>query len=194
MYSQNQEEIYIVNYFGSKKGNFLDIGAWHPFEFSNTRRLYEYGWSGIYVEPSPICYKNFVKEYQLESKIKLLNCAITPNISGKINFYEANGDALSTCNIEHKNNWEKNGVPFNLIEVDALSTKDLECQIQSQINFLSLDVESNNINIFNALSDTFLLSLDMLCIEHDNQFQTIINRMKGFKIIHQNGENIILAK
>jgi FkbM family methyltransferase len=194
MYSQNQEESYIVNYFGSKKGNFLDIGGWHPYEFNNTRKLYELGWSGIYVEPSPICFRNFETEYVNEKRIELLNCAITSNVSGKIDFYEANGDALSTSNLQHKERWEKNGVPYKLIQVEALSTKDLENKLKQKINFLSLDVESTNLEIFNSLSNEFLFNLDMLCVEHDNQFNTIINRMVGFRIIYQNGENLILAK
>jgi len=194
MYSQNQEESYIVNYFGSKKGKFLDIGAWHPFEFSNTRKLYELGWSGIYVEPSPICFRSFETEYINEKRIELLNCAITPDISGKIQFYESNGDAVSTSNLDHKEKWEKNGVPYKLLEVDALSTKDLESKIKEKINFLSLDVEATNIIIFNSFSDDFLLNLDVVCVEHDNQIDAIVNRMVGFKVIYFNGENVILAK
>lgn len=194
MYSQNQEESYILNYFGSKKGVFLDIGAWHPYEFSNTRKLYEVGWSGIYIEPSPICFQSFIKEYKNENRIELMNCAITPTVSGKINFYESNGDAVSTSNLEHKEKWEKNGVPYKLLKVEALSTKDLEVKLKEKVNFLSLDVEATNISIFNSFSDEFLLGLDMLCIEHDNDIDIIVNRMLGFKIIHQNGENLILAK
>ena len=194
MYSQNQEESYILNYFGSKQGVFLDIGAWHPYEFSNTRKLYELGWSGIYVEPSPICFQSFIKEYKNENRIELLNCAITPSVSGKINFYESNGDAVSTSNLEHKEKWEKNGVPYKLLKVEALSTKDLEVKLKEKVNFLSLDVEATNIEIFNSFSNEFLFNLDMLCIEHDNDIDIIVNRMLGFKIIHQNGENLILAK
>ena len=194
MYSQNQEETYIVNYFGSKKGTFLDIGGYHPFKFSNTRKLYEFGWSGIYIEPSPVCFKNFEKEYEKESKITLINKAVVTDSSKTISFWDSNGDAVSTSNLEHKDKWEKSGAKFNLIEVEAISANDVEQLIKTKIDFLSLDVESNNINIFNALSNEFLLGLDMLCIEHDNHIDTIINRMAGFKIIHQNGENLILAK
>ena len=194
MYSQNQEETYIVNYFGSKKGNFLDIGGYHPFKFSNTRKLYEFGWSGIYIEPSPVCFKNFIQEYENELKITLINKAVVTDGSKTISFWDSNGDAVSTSNLEHKDKWEKSGAKYNLIEVEAISTKEVEELCKIKIDFLSLDVESNNINIFNALSDSFLFGLDMLCIEHDNHFDTIINRMVGFKIIHQNGENLILAK
>jgi FkbM family methyltransferase len=194
MYSQNKEETYIVNYFGSKKGNFLDIGGYNPFKFSNTRKLYEMGWFGTYIEPSPVCFKNFVQEYENKPKITLINKAVVTDNSKTISFWDSNGDAVSTSNLDHKDKWERSGAKFTLIEVEAMSTMEVEELSKAKFDFLSLDVESNNINIFNALSDTFLLSLDMLCIEHDNHFQTIINRMKGFNIIHQNAENLILAK
>ena len=52
-YSQYGEDRAIVELFGDHVGRFLDIGAWHPTVFSNTRALFERGWSGVMVEPSP---------------------------------------------------------------------------------------------------------------------------------------------
>ena len=34
-------------------GTYIDIGAGHPFRWSNTARLYRKGWSGTLVEPNP---------------------------------------------------------------------------------------------------------------------------------------------
>jgi FkbM family methyltransferase len=34
-------------------GTYIDIGAGHPFRWSNTARLYRKGWSGTLVEPDP---------------------------------------------------------------------------------------------------------------------------------------------
>jgi hypothetical protein len=38
---------------GNTDGRFLDLGAWDPITFSNTRALVELGWSGVMIEPSP---------------------------------------------------------------------------------------------------------------------------------------------
>jgi hypothetical protein len=102
MYSQNSEEAYILAYFKNNIGKFLDIGAYNPFKFSNTRKLFELGWSGIFIEPSPICFKNFVSEYQNVDRITLINKAVVTDDRVEIAFYESNGDAVSTTNDTHK--------------------------------------------------------------------------------------------
>ena len=62
MYSQRDEEKYILEAFdGKTDGRFLDIGAWHPTVFSNTRALIEMGWSGVMIEPSPGPFLNIVR-------------------------------------------------------------------------------------------------------------------------------------
>ncbi len=35
------------------KGCYVDIGAYHPYCFSNTMHYYELGWQGINIEPNP---------------------------------------------------------------------------------------------------------------------------------------------
>lgn len=51
-YSQFKEDEYLITVL-PKAGRFLDIGSWVPTIFSNTRVLFEMGWSGIMIEPSP---------------------------------------------------------------------------------------------------------------------------------------------
>jgi FkbM family methyltransferase len=194
MYSQNDEEKYIIEYFNSTKGKFLDIGAYNPFKFSNTRRLYEYGWSGICIEPSPICFNNFIKEYENEPRITLINKAVVTDNSTSITFYESGGDAVSTSELSHKQKWENSGARFSPIQVETIKVSDIE--LFENIDFMSLDVESSNFQIFSAFSDLFLSKLKMVCIEHDGNSFEIRERLEkmGFKIICLNPENIIMAK
>src|SRR5688572_28520435 len=101
-YSQNEEEKFILEYFNaalpncvlSKIGKFVDIGAFHPTKFSNTRRLFELGWSGIFVEPAPTLFKAFEEEYGNNPNITLLNIAIG-DTTDHVKFYESEGDAVS---------------------------------------------------------------------------------------------------
>jgi FkbM family methyltransferase len=197
MYSQNNEEEVILDYFQSRKGYFIDIGGYNPFKFSNTRRLYELGWHGIYIEPSPICFKSFVNEYEGNPRISLINRAVVTDERTHITFFESGGDAVSTSSEEHKLKWELSGSKFNAIEVPTISVSEVEKLFSAnRIDFLSLDVESTNIEIFNAFSDTFLFNLSCICIEHDSQTDIITNRLSklGYRILILNPENIILAK
>ena len=40
----------IFNTIGVKKGNFVEFGAWDGIYLSNCRKLYEEGWSGVFIE------------------------------------------------------------------------------------------------------------------------------------------------
>jgi FkbM family methyltransferase len=196
MYSQNNEELVILDYFSKNEGNFfLDIGAYNPFKFSNTRCLYERGWSGVFVEPSPICFKNFVDVYKDETRVTLINAAVS-NYAGVITFFEANGDAISTSDISHKEKWEKNpNVTYSSIVVPSISMESL-IKEYDKVDFLSLDTEGTNYYLFNLIPDSFLLRLKCLCIEHDGNQDNIESRLAkfNFKRIHFNNENVIFAK
>ncbi len=63
MYSQYDEEKHILAALehSPDPSVFLDIGAWHPTIFSNTRCLIERGWSGLIVEPSPGSFVNLLR-------------------------------------------------------------------------------------------------------------------------------------
>ena len=214
MYSQNNEEQIIIDYFSEKigkfselidgmndsriflKGKFMDIGGYDPFKFSNTRKLYELGWSGIYIEPSPICFANFVKEYAYEPRIELIQKAVVASDEKEITLYEANGDAVSTTSVGHRDRWSKAGAKYAPKIVTAIHVRDLLLQYKGQINLLSIDVEATNYDLFQSIPIDFLETLDMLCIEHDNWHQAIQNKMEGlgFKKLLHNAENIILAR
>ncbi len=57
MYSQNNEEQIIIEYFKDFKGHLLDIGANDGLTLSNSRKLIELGWTGDLVEPSPNAFQ-----------------------------------------------------------------------------------------------------------------------------------------
>lgn len=196
MYSQNNEEEIIVNYFAGKQGKFMDIGAFNPFIFSNTRRLYELGWKGVFVEPSPICFKSFMDEYKTDIEITLINKAVVTDDSKEIEFFEASGDAVSTSILSHRDLWLTAGIDYKPIKVEAIKINELIKNYGNEINFLNIDVEAMNYELFCSIPNDFLSSIDMLCIEHDNNFEQIEQRMNyfGFKKVLQNPENIILVK
>ncbi|OGM14797.1 hypothetical protein A2V80_01455 [Candidatus Woesebacteria bacterium RBG_16_39_8b] len=52
-YSQNGEDLILNKIFTKQNGHYVDVGAHHPFRYSNTYLLYKNGWSGINIEPTP---------------------------------------------------------------------------------------------------------------------------------------------
>lgn len=196
MYSQNNEEEIIVSYFKEQIGYFIDIGAYHPFLLSNTRRLYELGWHGTYIEPSLSCFKNFSEIYKNDDRIKLINKAVVIDDRKEIEFYDSNGDAVSTTEKSHVIKWESgSNVRFTKTIVYCMNILDV-FNIYPKIDFLNIDVESYNLKLFEHIPDVLISGINMLCIEHDGHYNIIEERMKsfGFKRLLINPENIIMAK
>lgn len=195
MYSQNAEQSYITEYFNGRLGKFLDIGAFHPFKLSNTRRLVELGWQGIYVEPAPSLFKFFEDEYTGNDKIQLLNIAIG-DTTDHVKFYESEGDAISTTDERHMNKWAAGGVPYKEVMVPMVETGAFFNEYGHEIDFISLDTEGTNMNIFRRIPSSVWQRLSCVCIEHDGcQIEikgTLIDY--GLKEIYRNAENIILGK
>lgn len=81
-------------YEGQKnyKGFYVDIGAHHPFRFSNTAIFYKKGWRGINVEPTPEYYQKF-KRYR--SKDININIGVSDS-NTKLTFYKFDEPALNS--------------------------------------------------------------------------------------------------
>lgn len=195
MYSQNSEELFILEYFKDQpKGKFIDIGAYHIFKFSNTRALYEKGWSGVLVEPAPENFKAISEHYKGNNRIEVLNCAVGV-VGGEIDFYSCK-DAVSTSDIAHKTKWELAGVPYEKIKVNQVNVIDFMNQYCTGVDFLSIDTEATNIQLFRMIPDFVFEQIKMLCIEHDGNNEEIEVRLRkyGFRQVHLNAENILLNK
>lgn len=194
IYSQNTEEIFITEYFGDKVGKFIDIGAYDVFKFSNTRKLCEMGWTGILVEPAPDNYRKISEHYNGDERIEVLNCAVGVT-GGEIDFYSCN-DAVSTSDPKHMQKWFAAGVPYQKIKVNQVNVIDFMNQYCKDVDFLNIDTEGTNIQVFRMIPDFVFEQIKMLCIEHDNNIEEIEARLRrfGFKTLHTNAENIILAK
>lgn len=194
-YSQNDEQNYILEFFQNHPpAKFIDIGGFDPKALSNTRCLVEKGWSGVYVEPSPKCMANFVTEYGDNPNIQLVEKAIAMD-TGTMEFWESNGDAVSTFDLAHRDRWSGN-VQFNSIQVQTVTMGDFLEEYGEGTKFLSLDVESMNYMLFLQIPPSFWHECQMCVIEHDRRDQEMVKILQGFgfsKLAH-NAENIVMGK
>lgn len=199
MFSQNDEEKYIVKFFSEKidNGRFLEIGAYHPSKFSNTRRLVLNGWSGVYFEPSVSVHHHFEKAYADRDDIILDKRAIGEKDEKGVMFYDSQGDAISSFDIIHKKKWEKNwGSKFKETKVDMITFSTLFEEYGRDFDFINIDVEATNYQLFKAMNFKNLPKCKLFCIEHDKHDRDIEREMKkfGFRKILKNNENIILGR
>src|ERR1035437_5313017 len=199
-FSQNDEQKYITEYFknynNGRGGKFIEIGAFNAFKFSNTRALFEQGFIGVMVEPNPICMQGLKDVYGKEPRIQLLEVAISDN-DGYMKFYQPMGDAIGTTDIAHKEKWEKGAnVQYSEIQVQAMSMQNLLMTHGMETDFVNIDVEGTNYQLFQLLPNDFLHRLKMICIEHDGWHQSMVLKLSGFgfRTILSNGENLIMVK
>lgn len=195
-YSQNSEQLFIMDYFSDKpNGVFIDIGAYDTEKFSNVRALYERGFKGTLVEPAPANYKGIAESYAADEEVTVLNVAIGEN-SGVIDFYDCNGDAISTTDESHKAKWEAAGVKYTKIQVPQMGVVEFFNKYGKNCNMLSIDTEATNMVVFNNIEDWVWNQVSLLVIEHDNCQEEIEEKLKsfGFSTLYINSENIILAK
>jgi FkbM family methyltransferase len=195
MYSQNNEEEIILPYFDAlkiKKGKFLDIGAYDGKTFSNTYALALKGWCGVELEPSPTLFPA-LKENLKDFDIQLINKAIGLKDAWGVEFYDC-ADAVSTFDENHMKLWSTK-IDYQKTKVDIISVNTL-FKDEVDHDFINLDVEGLNWEIYKELPFDRLTNLKMICVEHNNKIDEMYALIKpfGFEISLINGENVIFSK
>lgn len=104
---------HIFNTINIKKGFFVEFGAWDGIKGSNCRKLYEEGWSGIFIEPDKDKYKNLNKNYKNYERVICINTKIKD--SGKNIFDNVVGSYIENRNID-----------FCSIDIDGLDLEVFE--------------------------------------------------------------------
>ncbi|MBT8534598.1 FkbM family methyltransferase [Polynucleobacter paneuropaeus] len=143
-FSQEGEDLILARIFeslGVKKGFFVDIGAHHPYRFSNTYYFYRRGWAGINIDPRPGTKKlfNFFRPRDIT-----IECGIS-SIESSLTYYSFNEPALNTFSREeaHSKKSSKYKV-INEIQISVTTLKkvlDGHLPMGAQIDFMSIDVE-----------------------------------------------------
>ena len=196
-YSQGEEQQHILEHAGSS-GRFLDIGAWHAKNLSNTRALYERGWSGVLVEPSPEPFIGLLREYGNEERISLV-CAYVGGMETLAQFH-ASADALTTSSPQNFEKWREIGGFYGRfysprVELDYLMERF------GEFDFVSIDAEGSSVEIFSDLLHLprFIDGVGLprcVCVEHDNRTVEIWGLIAGtgYRQVYFSGENVIFVR
>jgi FkbM family methyltransferase len=200
MYSQNNEEKVIADYFKDFVGSVLDIGANDGKTLSNSLALIEKGWYGFLVEPSPTAYCKLEDLHYNNEKVQYINAAIGARDSEVIYYdmgeHMKTGDSslLATLVEGEMKRWS--GTEFTKRKVDMITfstmCKRFDC---SHFDFITIDAEGLDIAILRQID---LTNTKLLCIEYNNkpEDEKTISVIVGpdFKLIHKNMENLIYGR
>lgn len=201
MYSQNQEEQIILEYFNDVNcGHVLDIGANDGKTFSNSLALIEKGWVATLVEPHPVAYEKLTQLHSDDNEVNCVRAAIcehndkvtlhinTPHIPNDIGL-------LSTVVKSESEKWG-NVVQYDQVQVQGYTFKRF-CEIWkvTKFDFITIDAEGMDYAI---LSQINLSDFDckMVCVEYNgvdlNKYIDYCEKF-GMKVKHVNAENLIMA-
>jgi FkbM family methyltransferase len=195
MYSQNNEEQFILDHYkGKPPGRFLDIGAYDGKTLSNTMALVDLGWEGVCLEASPTVFNGLLKTHSNNPKITLINAALGFKREF-VKFYDSQGDAVSTFTEENRLRWSS-AVKFLPFYVFTMTMEDLFGTFGYEFDFINLDIEGISFEMFRRMPLATLRRTTCWCIEHDGYVAQAValGRAHGYALVDQNAENVILTR
>jgi len=207
MYSQNNEEQILLDYFKNSNNHamhLLDVGANDGITFSNSARLIELGWNATLLEPSPLAFEKLQKNHADKPNVKCLNYGISA-LGGKNLFYESGGfengldvALVSTLDKNETKRWG-NSVEFKEIEAEFITYQEFVNDNKGCVfHFITIDIEGYDWLLLQQM-DLNALGCQLLIIEwngnldNGNKMITHCNNF-GLKEISRNAENLIFAR
>ena len=142
----------LINYLYKNKFNgiYIDVGCNHPIVGNNTFLLYQKGWSGINIDLNSHIIEMFnyfrPKDYNVNSAIS--------NSKGEADlFFYHERSAINTISKEIHNSRKNTAEEIKKIQSTTLDSviKDSP-YFDKKINFLSIDVEGNELNVLKGFN------------------------------------------
>jgi FkbM family methyltransferase len=196
-FAQHGDDLMIVNLFkllGVELPSYLDLGAHHPFNISNTALLYERGSRGVNIEANPNLIPPF-KLYRPEDKTVNIGVAV---LRGGVPFYMYS--ETSGLNSFSKDHVEK----FKHLEVRK--TEVLDCITVNEIvakycngvwpDLLTLDLEGLDLEILKS-ADFSKSKPRVICVEvrrgESAAFKSLLAE-RGYFCYCRMGENLFFVR
>lgn len=195
MYSQNEEEKYILEAIGEQVGIFLDIGAYDGKTRSNTLALVEREWLGVMVEASPFAFSSLLSSHGGNEKLKLVQALV--GIKRKVISFWPSSDGISTASQEHYERWKDNAKYEPIMYMPQITIEDLieSFPYLKDTDVVSIDTEGTNSELFfNFPFD--LVNPKVICVEQDKSAESIevfANKL-GYKMTYKSAENMVLVR
>ncbi|RTL55839.1 MAG: FkbM family methyltransferase [Sphingobacteriales bacterium] len=152
-YSQEGEDLILLRLFPKiTKGFYIDIGAHHPFRFSNTYIFYKRKWRGINIDPRPGAKKLFDK-YRPDD----INLDIGISESESVmKYYMFSDPAINTFSEEQAQKIISEG-KYKFLKVKDIPTYPLSTILDKFISnknliidFMTIDVEGFDLEVLKS--------------------------------------------
>lgn len=177
-YSQHGEDMAIVNIFhrlGIERPSYVDVGAHHPWELSNTALLYKRGSRGVCVEANP----HIVHRFWEDRPGDRTECAAVVGSAqpgDMVELHRASHD--SGINSTVIDNLRKHG-RMDSVEVRAVTLPQIVEWWSSGRwpDLLSIDIEGRDVEVLEtAVPD----EMKLVCIEAVSQMGDVSDRIRDW--------------
>ena len=199
-YSQEGEDMVLRKYVSNiDNGFYVDVGAHHPYRFSNTFYFYKKGWCGINIDAMPGSMKLFKKKRPRDINLEI---AVSEK-KEKLMYYAFNEPALNgfSNNLSRERDGKKNYKIIFKKEIETITLSEiLDEYLPSgkHIDFMSIDVEGLDFNVLTSNNwekyrPSFLLveilNINVSELPTDKVYSFIVN--KGYAMIAKTGNTVI---
>jgi FkbM family methyltransferase len=194
-HSQFDEEQAICGYFErhatGQIGLFLDVGAWDPICFSNTRKLYEQGWRGVMIEPSPTPMLSLLKAYGSDDKMILVQAAL--GMEDSILPFQMTDDSVSTSDAESYSKWKDHAKFLGRCYVRMITWSQVNLWYGG-FDFCNIDAEGISVDLFKAMLASGAKPA-CVCVEHDSRLVELaaVATAQRYRLLYSNGTNAVFG-
>lgn len=198
-YSQNREDLFVLDYFKGFKGTLLEIGANDGRTLSNSLLLIENGWKAHLVEPSSV-YNDICALHGDNPRVTVYNFGIGA-YDEVLELHEsgchvpngADKALVSTFNTSEMSRWP--GVEFKSKPVQLVSWETFAGNRQT-FDFISIDAEGYDWEILQQIDLTLTSCLIIEWNSIEALKVTFIDYCAsyGLKLAHVNAENLIFTR
>jgi FkbM family methyltransferase len=141
-FSQYGEDLMLETCFFMERrtGFYVDVGAFDPFNLSNTHLFYRKGWQGINIEPNPLGFRRFEKYRRRDINLNLAVSSTEKEVEFTIDYvYSGIDDDLHSY--RGRNSRAKQ---ITVLSQPLRSILDRHLPANTVIDFLTIDCEGHD--------------------------------------------------
>lgn len=187
-YSQWGDDLLVWEYFSKRTdGVFLEAGANHPTNLSQTYLLEKRGWTGALVEPNPECCRQLRNERP--GSVVFQNAIGSPSQRGVLKLVMPQGSSELAYAPRENRKLQNGDVVF---EAELMTLNEVLANAGiTHLNLLSLDLEGMELEALEGL-DFEKIKPDLIIVE-DRLDSLVLHRflknLCGYKLVLRNGSN-----
>jgi FkbM family methyltransferase len=148
-HSQNFEDVMLYRALRHvAKGNWIDVGAWHPQLHSVTKCFYDLGWSGINIEPSKKFFRLLQSRRPRDTN---LNIALG-RTAGRTKFFQVGDSGLSSLGFASIERGRKAGIVKSSVhEIEVKTIAQIFDLVEGRdVHFVKIDVEGYEADVIDG--------------------------------------------